>query len=139
MQTTQNNPIKFVLLLAWILAIAACQTAPTEADQTSAGSDAPTAAEEAEPADDFVQIDITGFSFAPGEITIAAGTTVIWRHDSTAPHTVTADEGHFRSDTLNNGDEFSFTFEEPGSYPYYCEFHGAPEGTGMSGVVTVTD
>lgn len=138
MQAKQATPMKVFLLLVLILVLAGCQTAPaTEA------TEAPAAPQEAEPAQEdqgeFVHIDITGFSFDPGAITIAAGTTVTWRHDSNAPHTVTADDGLFRSSRLDNGDEFSFTFEEPGSYPYYCEFHGAPEGSGMSGEITVTD
>ncbi len=55
------------------------------------------------------------------------------------PHTVTADDGSFDSGTLNGGQSFSYTFEQPGEYPYYCALHGAPGGVGMAGTVTVTE
>jgi len=82
-------------------------------------------------------VTIADFAFAPGDITVSAGTTVTWVNEDGAPHTVTADDGSFNSGNLNTGDEFSFTFDEPGTYAYYCEYHGGPEGSGMSAVVTV--
>jgi plastocyanin len=54
-------------------------------------------------------------------------------------HTVTADDGSFASDTLSNGGVFEFTFNNPGTFAYYCEFHGGPGGEGMSAVITVTN
>jgi plastocyanin len=38
---------------------------------------------------------------------------------------------------LSVGQLFSFTFDEPGTYPYYCDNHGGPGGEGMSGVIIV--
>jgi plastocyanin len=37
----------------------------------------------------------------------------------------------------NTGMTATFTFPTPGFYPYYCLFHGADVGAGMSGVVQV--
>ncbi|MCG8350551.1 MAG: cupredoxin domain-containing protein [Chloroflexales bacterium] len=76
-------------------------------------------------------------TFTNNELTIPVGSTVVWTHQGQRPHTVTADDGSFNSNTLQNGDSFSQTFSEPGVYQYYCEFHGSPGGTGMSGVVIV--
>jgi hypothetical protein len=39
---------------------------------------------------------------------------------------------------MGQGDTYSRTFQQPGSFPYYCTFHGAPGGEGMSGTVVVT-
>ena len=44
----------------------------------------------------------------------------------------------FDSGNLNNGDSFTHTFTTTGSFPYYCQYHGGPGGSGMSGTVTVS-
>ncbi|MFQ5944221.1 MAG: plastocyanin/azurin family copper-binding protein, partial [Anaerolineales bacterium] len=71
--------------------------------------------------------------------TVPIGTTVTWVYDAGLPHTVTSDTNLFNSGTLGEGDTFSFTFTEEGVFPYYCQFHGRPGGSGMSGVVNVTE
>lgn len=76
--------------------------------------------------------------FDPQDLTFPAGTTVIWTNQGFLPHTVTADDGAFDSGTLNPGDTFQFTFDQPGTYPYHCRFHGGSGGVGMSGTITVT-
>lgn len=86
-----------------------------------------------------VSISIQDSEFSPAEQSVPVGTTVVWTHEGSLSHTVTADEGAFDSGTLTNGDTFSFTFEEAGTYAYHCSFHGAPGGQGMSGVITVTE
>jgi plastocyanin len=87
---------------------------------------------------DQVEVSIKGFAFTPKELTIPVGTTVVWTNSGGANHTVTADDGSFASDTLSSGESFEFTFNTPGTYPYYCEIHGGPGGEGMSAVITVT-
>lgn len=84
-------------------------------------------------------VEVVDSAFEPAELSVAAGTTVVWSHEGSAPHTVTADDGAFDSGTLNGGDTFEFTFEEPGEYPYYCTFHGAEGGEGMAGTIIVTE
>ena len=44
-----------------------------------------------------------------------------------------APDGKFDSGQLAKGDEFEFTFEESGTYEYFCEIHPAT----MSGRVVV--
>jgi plastocyanin len=92
---------------------------------------------EDEPADQVFEANITDSAFQPRELTIPAGASVLWQHIGNFPHTVTADDGTFNSGTLQNGDTFRRTFNEPGRYPYYCEIHGGPGGSGMSGVIIV--
>jgi plastocyanin len=77
------------------------------------------------------------FAFLPREITIPAGTTVIWVNDEQPKHTATADDGAFDSGDQGLGDSFSYTFAEPGNYPYFCRYHGDVGGVGMAGVITV--
>jgi len=82
-------------------------------------------------------IEISGFAFGAGETTVPVGTTVTWTNADSAPHTVTADDGSFVSGNMNTGDTFTFTFDEPGTYAYYCEYHGGAGGEGMAATITV--
>ena len=84
-----------------------------------------------------VTIIITNFAFQPKELTIPAGTTVVWITE-TGRHTVWEEDGAFQSDTLRAGDQFEHTFEQPGVVHYYCDNHGDKGGKDMAGVVTVT-
>jgi len=83
-----------------------------------------------------VKVDIANFAFG-APLTIKVGTTVIWTNRDNAAHTVTADNGEFDSGSLKTGDTFSFTFSKPGTFPYYCAFHGGKGGVGMSSQVVV--
>jgi plastocyanin len=83
-------------------------------------------------------VRIKGFEFQPKELTVKAGTTVTWNNDANSSHTVTADDGSFESPTLGGGATFNHKFTRPGTYRYYCAFHGGKGGEGMSGTVVVT-
>ncbi|MGB0385402.1 MAG: cupredoxin domain-containing protein [Ardenticatenaceae bacterium] len=84
-----------------------------------------------------VQISALDFEFAPQAVTITAGHTVTWTNDGNAPHTVTGSDDSWDSGTMSSGDTYSFTFNEPGTYQYYCRFHGTADGSGMAAVITV--
>ncbi|HEY1013422.1 MAG TPA: plastocyanin/azurin family copper-binding protein, partial [Herpetosiphonaceae bacterium] len=75
--------------------------------------------------------------FAIKEIRVPLGSTITWQHAGTRPHTVTADDEGFDSGSLNPGQSFAQTFDKPGTFAYFCAFHGGPDGTGMSAVVIV--
>lgn len=78
--------------------------------------------------------------FFDAEVTrVAVDTTVEWRNDGRNKHTVTADDGSFDSRNMEPGAEFSWTFNTPGVYRYYCIYHGSPGGVGMAGIVVVGD
>jgi plastocyanin len=85
---------------------------------------------------DRVTVKISNFAFAPKELEIAAGTTVEWV-DEGGRHTVEADDGSFKSETLVAGGRFEHRFDQPGTFPYFCGFHGDKGGKLMSGVVKV--
>lgn len=78
-------------------------------------------ADDARPQPAAVAID--NFSFNPKEITVPKGTTVTWTNRDDVPHTVTSTDQKFRSKALDTGDQFSFTFTEPGTYAYFCSVH----------------
>ncbi|NLF64406.1 MAG: plastocyanin [Chloroflexi bacterium] len=75
--------------------------------------------------------------FVPQLLRVVAGTTVTWSNDGELPHTVDADSGLFSSGEMAPGDTFEFTFENPGTYAYYCALHGGPGGVGMAGTIVV--
>ncbi|MDZ7844454.1 MAG: plastocyanin/azurin family copper-binding protein [Anaerolineales bacterium] len=82
-------------------------------------------------------VEVLDSKFGPEEIVIQPGTTVVWNQTGSISHTVTADDGLFDSGNMEQGDTFAFTFEEEGTFPYYCVYHGGPGGKGMSGTVIV--
>ena len=64
--------------------------------------------------------------FAPDEINVTVGATVIWLISSGENnHDVVSNEGLFRSNSpMNRGvDMFTFTFNKPGEYRYVCSYH----------------
>jgi plastocyanin len=76
--------------------------------------------------------------FALESFTVSVGTTVTWTNRGGAPHTTTAGTpdqptGQWDSDTLRRGDTFSFTFTQPGTFPYFCRIHPSI----MRGTITV--
>src|SRR5215204_1353893 len=75
--------------------------------------------------------------FDQANITVEPGTTVTWVHNGQNPHTTTSYDGLWDSGIIEGGSggTFSFTFEEPGTYGYYCIPH---ESMGMIGSVTVS-
>jgi plastocyanin len=75
-----------------------------------------------------VEVKIDNFSFSPQEITVSAGTTIIWTNRDDIPHTVVSDEKVFKSKVLDTDQQFSYTFAKPGTYPYFCSVH--PKMTG---------
>jgi len=88
------------------------------------------------------------FVFTPANLTVRAGTTVMWTNTG-GFHNVTADDGSFRcsngcDDTGGKGDpstaawSFGRTFNSPTVVHYHCQTHGAAGGVGMSGTITVT-
>ena len=80
---------------------------------------------------------MTNSAFVPEEIHVPAGTTVEWVNGSDVAHTVTSTSGLFDSGNIAPSGSYSFTFQDPGEYLYFCDYHGAPNGSGMSAVVIV--
>ena len=93
-------------------------------------------------------VNVKNVEFIPRDIKVAAGTTVTWVVLE-GKHTTTSDDfrtkplppNAWHSGDLAAGQKFSFTFNTPGTYRFFCGFHseaGAPLIPGnMNGVVTV--
>jgi plastocyanin len=76
-------------------------------------------------------VTIDNFAFAPAMLTVTPGTKVTWNNKDEEPHTVTSVDGGkiFKSDALDTDDKFSFTFDKPGTYKYFCSIHPHMVGT----------
>ena len=111
-----------------------------------------------------LHVSMKDFAFMPATPPpIKAGTTVTWTYDESATdpmpncetpglsmacpgHTATAsDKGPdgkpvFDSGTIKKaGAAYSFTFTKPGTYKYYCVYHGGTMATGKNNPVTMMD
>jgi plastocyanin len=74
------------------------------------------------------------WKFDPPEITVKAGTTVVWDWRGDDKHSATADDGSFDSGIIQQrGATWQHKFGGPGEFPYSCTPHPY-----MIGKVTVT-
>ena len=115
---TGTRAIRVALLVsAMMLAVAACSgsssSGSTAAPATGGGP----------------SVSIAGFAFAPATITVPVGASITWTNSDSAGHTVTADDGSFKSGTLTTGATFKQTFAAAGTYTYHCSIHASMVGT----------
>ena len=77
----------------------------------------------------------TNACFVPETVSISSGSTVVWNNDDTAAHTVTSGgpaggpDGIFDSSLLMASASFEVTFDNAGSYDYFCMVHPWMTGT----------
>ena len=81
-------------------------------------------------------VNIQNFAFNPASITVPKGTTVTWVNQDTTNHEIVNDaQGSiaqgalFTSNSLSRGGSYSYTFENPGTYPYHCSIHPSMKAT----------
>ncbi len=87
------------------------------------------AADQPRPVPGTAEVAIAAFAFTPATIEIAAGQSVTWVNRDETPHQVVSATKRFRSPGLDTAETFSFSFAEPGSYPYFCGLHPRMVGT----------
>ena len=75
------------------------------------------------------KVSIKDVSFSPRELKVKKGDTVLWTNGDERDHTVTADDGSFKSGNLGSGQTFTHKFKKPGTYPYSCTYHPRMKGT----------
>jgi 3',5'-cyclic-AMP phosphodiesterase len=74
------------------------------------------------------QVVVDNFNFAPATTAAAVGATITWTNRDDVPHNVVSTEKKFASPVLDTDEQFSHTFDVPGTYNYYCSIH--PKMTG---------
>ena len=91
-------------------------------------------------------VSIDKLTFQPAQVTVNVGDTVTWTVANAVPEGHTVTSGKPDADGVGdvfdsgiglkeNGATFEFTFEDAGTFPYFCEVHGAA----MSGEVVVLE
>jgi polar amino acid transport system substrate-binding protein len=69
-------------------------------------------------------VGIGDFTFTPADTWVLAGKSVTWTNPiDPVEHTTTAVDGTWDSGPIATGDQFTFAFDTPGDYPYYCSIH----------------
>jgi plastocyanin len=101
-------------LIAAVLLLAGMAVTTADAQQASAKT---------------VEVKIDNFSFGPGDLKVAVGSTITWTNRDDIPHTVVSTDGVFKSKVLDTDEKFSYTFTKAGTYPYFCSIH--PKMTGQ--------
>jgi len=77
-------------------------------------------------------VSIANFAFDPASLTVKVGDTVTWTNKDSVAHTVTADDGSFKSEQIQPGAAYKFTFAKAGTFSYHCSIH-----PNMTGSITV--
>ena len=80
------------------------------------------------------EIFLQGMAFSPVNKTVSIGTTLKWINKDGVNHTVTSGvpgspNGIFGSGNFGKNGEFSFTFNQAGTFKYYCNIHSSMTGT----------
>jgi plastocyanin len=102
----------------------------------ASGSSAPSASPSPSPtaSPKPVAISIKSFAFNPATVEVAKGTTVTWTNEDPINHTVTTGtpppspslstgDGRINSGRIQATSTFSFTFNEVGTFTYFCAVH----------------
>jgi plastocyanin len=133
------NRIQYPPQIAKHSHIAAAMFAVVLSFAAVANAQVPATSEQAQPAvaitpvsAETVQASIDNFAFAPKHLTVKAGTTVVWTNKDDTPHTVTSDANVFSSPVIATNQNFHYTFDKPGKFPFHCKLHSM-----MTGVVVV--
>lgn len=79
------------------------------------------------------EVEMRMFDFRPSEVEVAAGETVEFVNTDDTLHTVTSEDELFDEELDGAGERVQVTFDEPGTYAFFCRPHNF-----MTGTVTVT-
>ncbi|MGH8958402.1 MAG: cupredoxin domain-containing protein [Acidimicrobiia bacterium] len=101
----------------------ATETTAAPAPETTAAAAATTGAPSA---GGDVSVTANDFSFSPAMVTVSVGDSITWTLAEGA-HTTSSgsspDLDGIWDQALTADAPFTFTFEEPGTYDYFCRFH----------------
>jgi plastocyanin len=82
------------------------------------------------------EVQINGEGFMPADLIVKRGTRVVWVNNTDGlhqvisnPHASHDDLSDFKSEILNNGQTYEYTFEESGTFNYHDEVRPTTNGT----------
>jgi plastocyanin len=91
----------------------------TTSDGSGDESAAPTSVNESQ-----VTIDMLGYAYHPGNISVPRGAQVTWVNDDNVDHTATEkDNAAWDTQIIRNGASKTIKFDSPGTFRYYCTIH----------------
>jgi plastocyanin len=129
-----RRPLFALVALLAVLAAAGCGSSSSGAAASSSAASTPsTAAAPASGGSAAVSggstVEITNFMFSPMTLTVSVGTTVTWKFEDSAPHTVAADDKSFISSPMSKGQTYTHTFATAGTVKYHYSIHPFMTGT----------
>jgi plastocyanin len=83
-------------------------------------------------------VTASGFAFDPKKFSAKSCTTVTINNKDATTHTFTIDGSPINVTLPSTSTGTAELALPPGTYTWYCRFHGSPDGTGMAGTLTVT-
>jgi len=92
-----------------------------------------------------VVVEMYDNRFEYTEISIPVGGSVNFVGAGRNPHNAVAADDSWSTESVFGsleqfeGDAALISFEDAGTYTFFCTFHGGAEGNGMAGVLTVGD
>ncbi|HYO10267.1 MAG TPA: cupredoxin family copper-binding protein [Tepidisphaeraceae bacterium] len=113
MMCSVRRPLYAPVILLLMLAVAVAAKAKDDAKPK----------DDAKAKDEAKIVNIGKLKYDPAEVTIKAGEKVVWVNKDDNDHTVTANDGSFKSENLGRGEKFEHTFKKPGRYEYHCRYH----------------
>lgn len=69
------------------------------------------------------KVDIRKLKFVPDHLSVKPGDTIVWTNFDIAPHTATADDKSWDTETLKKGQSKSIVVSEVMVTNYFCRFH----------------
>ena len=132
-----KRPLAIILIIIGVIALGGVTYAVFTSQPSNNTSMESTSSEDMEPVMAPNTIDIKDFAFSPETLTIKKGTTVTWTNQDDARHDITpvGDASDFeRSELLEQGESYNFTFNTVGTYEYICSPHPY-----MTGTIEVTE
>ncbi len=139
--------------LVLVVALSACGADPGDApgaataSTASPGSTGPMSTPGTDgavaPNGESVTVQVIDNSFRLAELTITAGTEVMFENRGRNDHNVlpkgdpTGAAWGVQKEQFAPGASYAHVFTEPGTYAYYCSIHGT-DAVGMVGTITVT-
>jgi plastocyanin len=112
------------VLIAAALSIGLLSACSAQADESSAVTSPRTSDND---------VTVRTFMFDPSPLHVETGTTVTWADRDRIDHTVTSGtpkdpNGTFDGTLPHEGATFTFRFDKPGTYPYFCRIHNVMRG-----------
>lgn len=92
---------------------------------------------------DTADVKVLDNTFNDENIQVAPGTKVVWTNDGRQDHDIIpvdgdVDDWGVEPEDFASGAVYEHTFDEPGTYRYFCSLHGS-EDAGMIGAVVVEE